>query len=214
MHESEDADLLCDCATFAERFNQVREQLEANRKPYVFNERIDWESIGKEVDLLHGSDIDIEMPGDLRMLSEDQTGHDLYDVGHDLGLKRTSPASGAFTSVQKAVMPDDEFRALARHLVWDQKRYLCHVLHHFKYSPEKKFREFLTGGAGTRKSVTVECVGEGLTRLMSTRPGCNSDSVKVLIVARRLLGTLRSMSVALRSIPRFDGAVLYSPLTL
>lgn len=180
LHETEDACLLSGCKTFAERYAQVKSGLEANRKPFVFNKQIDWESVERFTEDFEDADFPpASEPGAAQSSYENES----YDIGPDLDLTTKGVASTAPIVAARSVMTDEAFRNLVRQLTWDQKRYLYHLLHHYKFEPERPLCEFLTGGAGTGKSVLVTAAAECITRFANSRLGVDPHSLKVLIMA-------------------------------
>jgi hypothetical protein len=80
-------------------------------------------------------------------------------------------------------MTDVDFRTEARRLIWDQLRYLYHIMHMYRYGDGTPFHEFLTGGAGTGKTVALRVIAEAINRMHRTRIGDDPGTMKVLLVA-------------------------------
>jgi hypothetical protein len=185
LSADEDAYLLAGHVTFESRYESVKNDLEAHRKHYEFNDRLDWDEVqrtAKELadagDLLFQTGFQRVANADASLALEDET----YDFGQDLGIVAASP-SASVTSVSMMRMTDSSFRADARRLIWNQRRFLYHVMHHYRYENAAPFQEFLTGGAGTGKTVVLRVIAEAINRMHNGRVGVAPQSMKVLLVA-------------------------------
>jgi hypothetical protein len=126
----EDACLLAGHTTFESRYIAVRNELEKNRKRYKFNDRIDWDEVQQTAKELADADENLFQIGLRRSADTDTDSvlHDeTYDFGQDLGIIASTSASASIVSMFR--MTDDDFRGEARRLIWDQLRFLYHIMH-------------------------------------------------------------------------------------
>jgi predicted signal transduction protein with EAL and GGDEF domain len=119
LYADEDAYLLAGHATFESRYESVKNVLEANRKRYEFNDRLDWDEVqrtAKEIadadDLLFQTGFQRVANADASLALQDET----YDIGQDLGIVVAS-SSASDSSVSMMRMTDSNFRADARRLI-------------------------------------------------------------------------------------------------
>jgi ATP-dependent DNA helicase PIF1 len=56
-------------------------------------------------------------------------------------------------------------------------------MHQYRYGNAALFHEFLTGGAGTGKTVVLHVIAEAINRMHHGRVGVDPNSMKVLLVA-------------------------------
>lgn len=102
-------------------------------------------------------------------VSADIVQDETYDLGQDFGIFAPSASTSAIALTH---MSDCDFCKEARYLTWDQLRYLYyHILHQYRYSPQVQFHEFITGGAGTGKTVVLRVIAEAIDRMHSGRLG-------------------------------------------
>jgi hypothetical protein len=112
----------------------VQDDIAKNRKRYKFNDRLDWDEIqrtAKELeeanDLLLRGGTDLDAPDAARSADVAEQ----YDFGEDIGIRATtSYASSGKLPVSR--MADEEFKEKSRRLIWDQRRYLYHIMHLYR----------------------------------------------------------------------------------
>jgi hypothetical protein len=180
----EDACLCAGHTTFESRYIAVRNELENNRKRYEYNDRIDWDEVQRTAKELVDADEILFQTGPHRSADTetDFVLHDkTYDFGQDLGITASTSAPASTVSLFK--MTDDDFRGEARRPTWYQLRFLYHIMHQYRYGIGLPFHEFLTGGAGTGKSVVLSVIAEAINRMHNSRVGIDPNSMKVLLVA-------------------------------
>jgi hypothetical protein len=105
-----------------------------------------------------------------------------YDFGEDMGIRATT-SSASSSKLPISRMADDEFKVESRRLIWDQRLYLYHIMHMYRYGTSFPFYEFLTGGAGPGKTVVLRVIAEAINRMHNSRVGTDPASMKVLLVA-------------------------------
>jgi hypothetical protein len=99
-----------------------------------------------------------------------------------MGMKATT-SSVSSSNLPLSRMADDEFKIESRRLIWDQRLYLYHIMHMYRYGADLPFYEFLTGGAGTGKTVVLRVIAEVINWMHNSRVGTDPTSLKVLLVA-------------------------------
>jgi hypothetical protein len=185
LSADEDSYLLDGHETFESKYLSVQDDIAKNRKRYEFNDRLDWDETqrtAKELeeanDLLLRGAIDIDAPDAARSADVAEQ----YDFGEDMGMRATT-SSASSVKLPLSPMADDEFKVESRRLIWDQRRYLYHIMHLYRYGAKLPFYEFLTGGAGTGKTVVLRVIAEAINRMHNSRVRTNPASMKVLLVA-------------------------------
>jgi hypothetical protein len=161
---NEDAHLLAGHATFESRYNSVRHDIEQNQKRYEFNERIDWDEVQKTAAKLAEADkllLRVDTCETATRLHDACSSEEFYDFGQDIGVSAAS-TSAADELALSTRMTDIDFRNEARRLIWNQLRYLYHIMHLYRYRSGKPFHEFLTGGVGTGKTVALRVIAEAI----------------------------------------------------
>ena len=195
---NEEKDLLNNCQTYQERYNQVETIVCKNKQQYEHHADILEQAIQDMNDDVsdsamthpvapvaqHNNEQDIatkSKPSELFGCFDPGTckQHKEYDLFDDMGiLPRTNDEEQL---VQKH-LNDNDCRKLVRSLNIEQKELFYHVLHAIK-TDNDPLRLFLSGGVGVGKSTVTNALYEALSRNLSSVPGENPDEVKVLKVA-------------------------------
>ena len=194
---NEEKDILNNCQTYQERYNQVETIVCKNKQQYEHHADILEQAI-QDMDGVsdsamthpvapvaqHNNEQDIatkSKPSELFGCFDPGTckQHKEYDLFDDMGiLPRTNDEEQL---VQKH-LNDNDCRKLVRSLNIEQKELFYHVLHAIK-TDNDPLRLFLSGGVGVGKSTVTNALYEALSRNLSSVPGENPDEVKVLKVA-------------------------------
>jgi hypothetical protein len=95
---------------------------------------------------------------------------------------RATTSSASSSKLPLSRMADDEFKVESWRLIWDQRRYLYHIMHMYRYGADLPFYEFLMGGAGTGKTVVLRVIAEVINRMHNSRVGTDPAPIKVLLV--------------------------------
>ena len=193
---NEKKDLIQNCETYQERFEQVKNIIAQNRLQYECNTEI----IDKAIEDIENDELeefpelapntqhkekeDQEIgakPSELYGCFDPSTNKQSsqYDLMDDIGI---FPRTSDNEELAVKRMNDEEFRKLVRTLNIKQMEFFYHVLHCIKSSDEA-LRLFLSGGAGVGKSTVTNALYEALIRYLNSVPGENPDEVKVLKVA-------------------------------
>lgn len=180
---NEDSYLLDGHSSFEERYLSVKQIIEQNWKRYEFNDWLDWDEVQKTAKELADADEVLFQVGisDLNTKTE-EVESEKYDIGQDIGvtLSTTFDYEGGLAL---PLISNSDYYHEARRLIWDQRAFLYHIMHQFKYGSKGPFYEFLTGGAGTGKTVVVRVIAEAINRMHNHRVGVDPQSMKVLLVA-------------------------------
>jgi hypothetical protein len=141
LSANEDSYLLDGYETFESKYLSVQDDIAKYRKRYEFNDRLDWDEIqrtAKELeeadDLLLRGGIDMDAPDAARSADVAEQ----YDFGEDMGIKATT-SSASSSKLPLSRMADDEFKVESRWLIWDQRRYLYHIMHTYRYGENLPF---------------------------------------------------------------------------
>ncbi|XP_033725386.1 uncharacterized protein LOC117315346 [Pecten maximus] len=104
--------------------------------------------------------------------------HKNYDIGPDIGL----PAKNSDVQTSPVRIPDDQYHKLLQSLNCKQREFHNHVSHWIQHKDEPLYA-FLTGGAGTGKSVVIDTLYQTLHRTLCSEEGENPDDIRILLCA-------------------------------
>ncbi|XP_078383037.1 uncharacterized protein LOC144665645 [Oculina patagonica] len=193
---NESKDLIENCKTYQERYEQCKNTIAQNRKRYECHTEVldnalenndddeleEFPDVAPNTQHIDKQDREIgAKPSAFFGCFDPGTNkqHNQYDLMDDIGIfPRTNDAEDL---VLKR-MADDDFRKLVRSLNIKQMEFFYHVLHSIKTSDEA-LRLFLSGGAGVGKTTVTNALYEALIRYLNSVPGENPDEVRVLKVA-------------------------------
>ncbi len=192
----ETVDLIKDCETYQERFEQIKHVVKNNCHQYEHHSDI----LDKAMDDLNNTDcenIDNVAPNAEHIDKQDYAmekkpselfgcfdpgknkQHNQYDLLDDIGI---FPRSNDQEELSCKRLSDDDYRSLVRSLNEKQRQFFYHVLHSIK-TKDEPLRLFLSGGAGVGKSTVTNALYEALIRYLNSVPGENPDDVKVVKTA-------------------------------
>ena len=193
---NEQKDLIKDCQTYQERYQQVELIVNSNKEQYDHHSDI----LEKAIEDLNENDNtsdDPVAPNTQHINEQDaaaktrpselfgcfdpgtnkqQSQYDLFD---DMGIL---PRHNDEEELVQNRLNDSDYRQLVRSLNIKQKEFFYHVLHSIK-TKDDPLALFLSGGAGVGKSTVTNAPYEALMRYLNSVPGENPDEVKVLKVA-------------------------------
>ena len=193
---NENKDLMKNCQSYQERYEQLKNTLAHNRHQYdchaeVLDEAIDNvenDELEEFVDVApntqHRDEQDQELgtkPSSLIGCFDPGTNkqHNQYDLMDDIGI---FPRTNDDEDLVVKRMTDDDFRKLVRSLNRKQMEFFYHVLNSIKTNDEA-LRLFLSGGAGVGKTTVTNALYEAFFRYLNSVPGENPGDIKVLKVA-------------------------------
>ncbi|XP_069136358.1 uncharacterized protein [Argopecten irradians] len=104
--------------------------------------------------------------------------HKEYDIGPDIGL----PAKTSDVQTSPVRISEQQYHRLLQSLNCKQREFHNHVSHWIQHRDEPLYA-FLTGGAGTGKSVVIESIYQTLHRALCSEEGENPDDVRILLCA-------------------------------
>ncbi|XP_069139395.1 uncharacterized protein [Argopecten irradians] len=104
--------------------------------------------------------------------------HKEYDIGPDIGL----PAKTSDVQTSPVRISVQQYHKLLQSLNCKQREFHNHVSHWIRHKDEPLYA-FLTGGAGTGKSVVIETIYQTLHRALCSEEGENPDDVRILLCA-------------------------------
>ena len=191
---NEKKDLLKDLQTYQDRFENVRDLIEENRKHYENHsdvidqavQDIESEEFGNVVapnaQYRDEQDKDIgskesELFGCLDPGKDKQ--HTEYDLINYIGIY---PRTNDDEELVAKRLKDDDFRKLVQSLNIEQKEFFYHVLNSVK-TGKMPLRLFLSGGAGVGKSTVTNALYEALMRYLNAQLENDPDDVSVIKVA-------------------------------
>ena len=192
----EHIDLIKDCQTYQERFEQVKDEVISNRHQYEYHSEI-LDKVMEDMNNAECDNFDNVAPNAEHINQQDWTvkdkpselfgcfdtgknkQHNQYDLLDDIGI---FPRSSDQEELVVKRMSDDAYRRLVRSLNEKQRRFYYHVLHSIK-TKDDPLRLFLSGGAGVGKSSVTNVLYEALIRFLNSIAGENPDVVKVVKTA-------------------------------
>lgn len=193
---NEQKDLIKDCQTYQERYQQVELIVNSNKEQYDRHSDI----LEKAIEDLNENDNtsdDPVAPNTQHINEQDAAAktkpselfgcfdpgtnkqHSQYDLFDDMGIL---PRHNDEEELVQNRLNDSDYRQLVRSLNIKQKEFFYHVLHSIK-TKDDPLALFLSGGAGVGKSTVTNALYEALMRYLNSVPGENPDEVKVLKVA-------------------------------
>ena len=193
---NEQKDLIKDCQTYQERYQQVELIVNSNKEQYDRHSDI----LEKAIEDLNENDNtsdDPVSPNTQHINEQDAAAktkpselfgcfdpgtnkqHSQYDLFDDMGIL---PRHNDEEELVQNRLNDSDYRQLVRSLNIKQKEFFYHVLHSIK-TKDDPLALFLSGGAGVGKSTVTNALYEALMRYLNSVPGENPDEVKVLKVA-------------------------------
>lgn len=193
---NEQKDLIKDCQTYQERYQQVELIANSNKEQYDRHSDI----LEKAIEDLNENDNtsdDPVAPNTQHINEQDAAAktklselfgcfdpgtnkqHSQYDLFDDMGIL---PRHNDEEELVQNRLNDSDYRQLVRSLNIKQKEFFYHVLHSIK-TKDDPLALFLSGGAGVGKSTVTNALYEALMRYLNSVPGENPDEVKVLKVA-------------------------------
>jgi len=193
---NENTDLIKDCQTYQERFEQVKNNVLCNRNQYEYHSEIldkalndmsnvecdDFNNVAPNAEHINKQDCAVkDKPSELFGCFDPGKNkqHSRYDLLDDIGI---FPRSNDKEELVIKRISDDDYYALVRSLNEKQRQFFYHVLHSIK-TKDDPLRLFLSGGAGVGKSTVTNALYEALIRYLNTMPGENPDDVKVVKTA-------------------------------
>ena len=192
----EATDLIKDCQTYQERFEQVKDDTLSNRQQYEYHSEI----LDKAMEDMNSSEcdnFDYVAPNTEHINKQDcaikdkpselfgcfdpgkNKEHSQYDLLDDIGI---FPRSSDEEQLLIKRISDDDYYALVHSLNEKQRQFFYHVLHSIK-TKDDPLRLFLSGGAGVGKSTVTNALYEALIRYLNSVAGDTPDDVKVVKTA-------------------------------
>ena len=193
---NEQKDLIKECQTYQERYQQVESIVNSNKEQYEYHSDILEKAIQDLTETDNTCDDPVapntqhinEQDGAVKTKHSKFFGcfdpgtnkqHSQYDLFDDMGIL---PRHNDQEELVQNRLHDSDYRELVRSLNIKQKEFFYHVLHSVKTKNEQ-VTLFLSGGAGVGKSTVTNALYEALTRYLNSIPGENPDEVKVVKVA-------------------------------
>ena len=191
---SEKRDLILNCESYKEKFEQVKNIVAHNREQYECHEDILDKAVIDNVELeefgnvapniQYKEELDQAIgtkPSSMFRCFDPGTNkqHNYYDLMIDTGI---FPRTSDNEELVVKRLSDKQFRVLVRSLNMKQMEFFYHVLHFVK-TEEEQLTLFLSGGAGVGKSRLTNALYEALVRYLDSVPGENPDEIKVLKAA-------------------------------
>ena len=191
---NEKKDLLKDFQTYQDRFEDVKDLIEENRKQYENHsdvidqavQDIESEEFGNVV--APNAQYRDEQDKDIGSKESELFGcfdpdkdkqHTEYDLINDIGIY---PRTNDDEELVAKRLKDDDFRKLVQSLNIEQKKLFYHVLNSVK-TGKMPLRLFLSGGAGVGKSTVTNALYEALMRYLNAQLENDPDDVSVIKVA-------------------------------
>ena len=194
--QKESTDLIKDCQTYHERFEQVKDEVLYNRRQYEYHSEIldkaledmnntecdSFDSVAPNAEHINNQDCAVkDKPSELFSCFDPGKNkqHTQYDLLDDIGI---FPRSNDQEELVIKRISEDDYHSLVRSLNEKQRQFFYHVLHSIK-TKDDPLRLFLSGGAGVGKSTVTNALYEALIRYLNTIAGENPDDVKVVKTA-------------------------------
>ena len=192
---NEQKDLIKDCQTYQDRYQQVELIVNSNKEQYDRHSDI----LEKAIEDLNENDDssdDPVAPNTQHINEQDAAAktkpselfgcfdpgtnkqHGQYDIFDDMGIL---PRHNDEEELVQNRLNDSDYRKLVRLLNIKQKELFYHVWHSIK-TKDDPLALFLSGGAGVGKSTVTNALYEALMRYLNSVPGENPHEVKVLKV--------------------------------
>ena len=193
---NEQKDLIKDCQTYQDRYQQVELIFNSNKEQYDRHSDILEKAI-EDLNENDNSSDDPVAPNTQHINEQDAAAkrkpselfgcfdpgtnnqHSQYDIFDDMGIL---PRHNDEEELVQNRLNDSDYRQLVRLLNIKQKEFFYHVLHSIK-TKDDPLALFLSGGAGVGKRTATNALYEALMRYLNSVPGENPDEVKVLKVA-------------------------------
>ena len=193
---NEQKDLIKECQTYQERYQQVESIVNSNKEQYEYHSDILEKAI-EDLNETENTSDDPVAPNTQHINEQDVAAktkpselfgcfdpgtnkqHSQYDLFDDMGIL---PRRNDQEELVQNHLHDSDYRQLVRSLNIKQKEFFYHVLHSIK-TKDDPLALFLSGGAGVGKSTVTNALYETLARYLNTVPGEIPDEVKVLKVA-------------------------------
>ena len=192
----ENIDLIKDCQTYQERFEQAVDEVISYRHHYEYHsEMLDktmedmnnaecdtFDNVTPNVEHINQQDCSVkDKPSELFGCFDPGKNkqYNQYDLLDDIGIFPRSNDQEEFVVKR---MSDDDYRRLVRSLNEKQRQFFYHILHSIK-TKDDPLRLFLSGGAGVGKSTVTNALYEALIRFLNSIARENPDDVKVVKTA-------------------------------
>ena len=78
---------------------------------------------------------------------------------------------------------EDKYLGMVRSLNEKQFQIYTHILQHISKTNKQPLHVFITGGAGVGKSMVLQCIYQGLLRLLAKKEGENPEDTRIIIAA-------------------------------
>ena len=173
--DSELSDIDCEY-----KYHINKELIDLIEKKYIENFEIKYEEIELDINMKISS----EEPGaEDNPIEDEYSVYDLQRIESNLAEEfgqNKSENNQKFTFTGPGIMKEDEYFQLIRKLNQKQRNYLLEILHLVRINSEP-FHHFITGGAGTGKSVLISAIYQAMNRhfiQLYQQP----DKVKVLLL--------------------------------
>ncbi|XP_033759145.1 uncharacterized protein LOC117341405 [Pecten maximus] len=157
---------------FVEELEQARLQAEC--------ELDDFDEVAPNTEHTEAEDADIgPQPSEQFVhFDPDTQPHKDYDIGPDIGL----PTKTSDVQTSPVRIPDEQYHKLLQSLNCKQREFHNHVSYWIQHNDEPLYA-FLTGGAGTGKSVVIDTLYQTLHRALCSEEGENPDDIRILLCA-------------------------------
>jgi endonuclease/exonuclease/phosphatase (EEP) superfamily protein YafD len=190
---NEKKDLLKYFQTYQDRFQDVKDVIEKNRKQYENHSEV----LDQAVQDIESDEYNIVAPNaqyrdeqdkDIGSKESELFGcfdpgknkqHSQYDLINDIGIY---PRTNDDEELVIKRLKDEDFRKLVQSLNIEQKEFFYHVLNSVK-TGNLPLRLFLSGGAGVGKTTVTNALYEALMRYLNAQPENDPDDVSCIKVA-------------------------------
>ena len=187
-------DLLHDSPTYSARYQQLKNLINISAKQYDHK----CEALDKAIELAEAQtveshdSVDDVAPSSIQQQRDDEaegvsknTNFEFfdpkrtvqqqnYDIGKDMGVP-----SAVSDQLLKGCIPDNEYYALIRKLNFKQREIFLHINQWIRTKSEP-LKIFLSGGAGTGKSVLITALYQSLNRYLILNSIDDLDHIRVL----------------------------------